>query len=245
MPEALPFIGREKERQRLGAAARHRHSLLVLGAAGMGKTRLISEAIPPDEALYARGEPSLHRLLVALARAMIAAKHAAFLDRARPPANVEAWLGGQPSIHLKGLLWNALQAAPALVILDGITGAGFPTYRFLQRLYHMPGMALLASARDRASLGALGRLFWHPAGTVNLSPLSEREAEHLFESAADRYQLRTLDLGDFREKVLESAGGNPGQIIEMCRMAAQPQYHSGRYIKFSPLRIDTVIKFGF
>jgi hypothetical protein len=30
----------------------------------------------------------------------------------------------------------------------------------------------------------------------------------------------------------------------MCRLAAQPQYRSGRYVKFSPLRIDTVIKFG-
>jgi hypothetical protein len=29
----------------------------------------------------------------------------------------------------------------------------------------------------------------------------------------------------------------------MCRLAAQPQYHSGSYIKFSPLRIDTVMKF--
>jgi hypothetical protein len=30
----------------------------------------------------------------------------------------------------------------------------------------------------------------------------------------------------------------------MCRLAAQPQYHAGRYIKFSPLRIDTVMKFA-
>jgi hypothetical protein len=244
MPKELPFIGRDKEKQRVVTAVQKRESLLVLGAAGMGKTRLFSEALPSGEALYMRWETSLHSLLVMLARTLIAAEHTAFLDRAKPPRTVEAWLGAQQSIHLKGLLWNALQAAPTLVILDGITGAGFPTYRFLQRIYHMRGMALVASARDRASLGALGRLFWHPAGILDLAPLSEREAEHLFESAADEYQLRSLDLGDFREKVLASADGNPGQIIEMCRLAAQPQYHSGRYIKFSPLRIDTVIKFG-
>jgi hypothetical protein len=29
----------------------------------------------------------------------------------------------------------------------------------------------------------------------------------------------------------------------MCRLAAQPQYVSGRYIKFTPLRIDAVMKF--
>ena len=62
-------------------------------------------------------------------------------------------------------------------------------------------------------------------------------------AATDRFQLRNLHLDEFREKVLESAHGNPGQIIEMCRLAPQPQYHSGRYIKFSPIRIDTVMKF--
>jgi hypothetical protein len=244
MPEDLPFVGRAKEKQRGGAAARHRQSLLVVGVAGIGKTRLISEAVPAGEALSIRWETSLHKLLVAFARSLILARHRAFLDRAKPPANIEAWLGAQQSIHLKGLVWNALQAEPALVILDGITGAGFATYRFLQRLYHMPEMALLASARDHASLGALGRLFWHPAAIMKLAPLSEREAEHLFESAADQYQLRGFDLGDFRGKVLESAAGNPGHIIEMCCLAAQARYRAGRHIKFSSLRIDAVIKFG-
>ena len=60
----------------------------------------------------------------------------------------------------------------------------------------------------------------------------------------DHFKLRQLDLDEFREKVLESARGNPGQIIEMCRLAAQPQYHAGRYIKFSAIRIDTVTKFS-
>jgi hypothetical protein len=79
---------------------------------------------------------------------------------------------------------------------------------------------------------------------LSLSPLAERDAEQLFEAAADCFKLRHLDLDEFREKVIESARGNPGQIIEMCRLATQPQYHVGRYIKFSPLRIDTVMKFA-
>jgi hypothetical protein len=122
----LPFIGRDKEKLRVVTAVQQRESLLVLGAAGMGKTRLFSEALPSGEALYMRWETSLHSLLVMLARALIAAEHTAFLDRAKPTTNVDAWLGAQQSVHLKGLLWNALQAAPALVILDGITGCEVP-----------------------------------------------------------------------------------------------------------------------
>jgi hypothetical protein len=105
-------------------------------------------------------------------------------------------------------------------------------------------MALFATSRDASSLGALARLFWNPAKVLNIPPLPARDAEQLFESAADSFKLRHLDLNDFREKVLDSARGNPGQIIEMCRLAAQPQYQAGRYIKFSSLRIDTVVKFA-
>jgi hypothetical protein len=75
-------------------------------------------------------------------------------------------------------------------------------------------------------------------------PIRERDAGQLFEAAADHFKLRNLDLDDFRDKVLESARGNPGQITEMCRLAAQPRYHAGRYIKFSPLRVDTVMKYS-
>jgi hypothetical protein len=105
-------------------------------------------------------------------------------------------------------------------------------------------MALFAASRDALSLGALARLFWNPAKVVNIPPLHDRDAEQLFEAAADHFRLRELDLDEFREKVLESARGNPGQIIEMCRLATQAQYHAGRYIKFAPLRIDTVMKFA-
>ena len=125
-----------------------------------------------------------------------------------------------------------------------IAGASFPTYRFLQRIYHTRGMALFAASRDAFSLGTLARLFWNPANALHIPPFHEHDAEQLFEAAADHFKLRNLDLDEFREKVLDSARGNPGQIIEMCRLATQAQYHAGRYIKFAPLRIDTVMKFG-
>jgi hypothetical protein len=105
-------------------------------------------------------------------------------------------------------------------------------------------MALFEASRDTVRLGALARLFWDPAKAIHIPPLPERDAEQLFDAAAGHFKLHNLDLDEFREKVLASARGNPGQIIEMCRLAAQPRYHVGRYIKFSPLRIDTVMKFA-
>ena len=244
MEPQLPFIGMAKEKQRLSLAFGTGDPLLVLGPHGSGKTRLIQEAfLNNHHMLYIAWAPTLHALLTAMARALIAARHADFLRRAKPGADPEAWLATQTSIHLKGILWSAMESSPVPMVLDGVAGASFPTYRFLQRIYHTHGMALFAASRDAFSLGALARLFWNPAKALNIPPLHERDAGQLFEVAADRFKLRDLDLDEFREKVLESACGNPGQIIEMCRLATQPQYLAGRYVKFAPLRIDTVMKF--
>jgi len=245
MEPELPFVGMARETQRLSLAFGTGDPLLLLGPQGSGKSRLIREAFSGNRrVLYIAWEPTLHALLTAMARSLIAARHAGFMSRANPGADPETWLAAQTSIHLKGILWSAVESSPAPMMLDGVAGAGFPTYRFLQRIYHAPGMALFAASRDAFSLGALARLFWNPAKALNIPPLHERDAEQLFEAAADHFKLRNLDLDEFREKVLQSARGNPGQIIEMCRLAAQPQYHAGRYIKFAPLRIDTVMKFA-
>jgi len=244
MESQLPLVGMAKELQRVSLAFGAGDPLLLLGAQGSGKTRLIREALQCNRhVLYIAWVPALHALLAAMARALIAAHHPGFRRCALPGRDPEAWLASQPSLRLKGLLWTAMEVSPVPIVLDGITGPSFPTYRFLQRIYHTRGMALFAAARDAVSLGALARLFWNPAKALHIPPLHERDAGQLFEAAAGHFQLRSLDLDEFREKVLESAGGNPGQIIEMCRLAIQPQYLAGRHIKFAPLRIDAVMKF--
>ncbi len=245
MEPKLALVGMAKEKVRIDAALAKRESVLLLGPAGAGKTRLLREAaaVHPD-VLYVSWAPTLHALLVAMARVLILAGHSEFLGRANPGRDVETWLGIETSVHLKGLLWNALETAPVPLVLDGIARAGFPTYRFLQRIYYTDGMALFAASRDSVSLGALGRLFWNPGKIVSIPPLNDRDAGRLFEAAADYFELRDLDLFEFRDKVLENAHGNPGQIVEMCRLATQPKYIAGRYIKFAPLRIDTMIKFA-
>ncbi len=244
MEAKLPFLGRAKERQKLLAAFRDKQPVVLFGPRGSGKTRLIEETICRHPGtLYVGWQDTPHSLLAAIARALIASGHSEFERRAQFDTPPEAWLSRQTSSHLKALIWNAVEAMPVALVIDGVNHASFPTYRFLQRLYYTPGTWLVAAACDSMGLGALSRLFWDRRQIVQLAPLSERESGELFETAADHFRLRNLELDEFREKVLDSASGNPGQIIEMCRLAAQPQYVSGRYIKFTPLRIDALMKF--
>ena len=55
------------------------------------------------------------------------------------------------------------------------------------------------------------------------------------------FGLNPFDVDDFGRKVLASAHGNPGQILTMCRLAARPEYHDGKHIKFLPLRMDALM----
>jgi energy-coupling factor transporter ATP-binding protein EcfA2 len=247
MDGLFPLIGRSNEVERLASALRKRESLLLIGPAGSGKTALIRTAIrripATGEILYLRYSANLHHLLVDLARCLLAIRHKSFQNMAHVSSEAEKWLSHQTSVHLKGLLWSALEAEPGIVILDGIDGASFPIYRFLQRLYFAPGMAIFAATKDVRSLGALSRLFWDPRRELQLRPLQHVDAERLFDLAVNQFGLEHLDIGEFKEKVLESAHGNPGEIIEMCRLASNPMYVSGRHIKFVPLRMDVLMRF--
>jgi AAA ATPase domain len=237
-----PLIGRSSEIDRLRNSVRQRQSLLVLGPAGSGKTFLV-RTIAEEDFIYLKYPATPHQLLTDLASALLHSGHRTFLGLAQPAGDLDNWLAMQTSVHLKGLLCTSLEAEPRAVILDGIDRASFPTYRFLQRLYFAKGMAFVATARDAVSLGALGRLFWDPRATLHLEPLNHADSRRLFDIAADQFGIRDLDVQEFRDKVLESARGNPGQIVEMCRMASNPMYVTGRHIKFAPLRIDVLARF--
>jgi len=245
----LPLVGLLTERRRLLEAVRSRESLLLLGPRGSGKTKIIRSVIRDlparNDLIYVQYSSTLHELLISLTRALLESGHKNLRRLAPAGPDPEAWLSRQTSIHLKGILWNSLEAEPRTIILDGVDGASHPVYRFLQRIYFARGMAIFAASRDVLALGALGRLFWDPRKVLQFQHLSETDAEQLFDLAADRAGLRSRDvnLEEFREKVLDAASGNPGQIVEMCRLAANPQYITGRHIKFAPLRIDALMKF--
>lgn len=241
----LPLVGFREEKRRVREAFLAGESLVILGPRGAGKTRILRSALTDTgrPAVYFTPPPVPHEFLARLSVALAQRQHPGFV-RDLPDAQSRAkWLAKQTSVRLRGLLWSAFEAEPVPLILDGVAAAGPGLYRFVERLYFTPGVTIIAAARDRRRLGTLERLFWDPRHVVQLGPLRPSEALALFASAVTHFQLDALDLDDFRERVLASAHGNPGQIVEMCRRAAEPCYQSGRHIKFAPLRIDTMMRF--
>jgi hypothetical protein len=227
----LPLIGRREELKELGRALRDRRSRLILGSPGAGKSRLIQEAtLAEGMACVTLLRPrQLHQLLVDCAKKLnCRVRRFPSIDRAT-------------TIALKPLIVDSLQHTPRCVVVEDIVAANPGMYRFLQELYHVPGVSLIISATSRSNLGFLQRLFWDPREEISLGPLNRSDAQCLFDQAADRFQIQEMNVEDFRSKVLTAARGNPGQIVSMCRFAIRPEYHVGRYIKFLPLRIDVLI----
>lgn len=227
----LPLIGFERELSRLQKAFERRESLLLLGARGSGKTTLLRAALRESGtgAIYVRSSAVLHDLLVNLARSL----------RLADPTP-----GSGTSMHLKGILWTAMEENPVTIVLDDIQGSGPRNYRFLQRLFHMKGVGIIAAARDYNSLGALSRLFWDPRLVVNVPALTQPQSTELFNELAPQFGLTHLDIDEFRRHALEAAKGNPGEIVEMCKLAGRPQYQHGSRVKFAPLRIDALMNLG-
>lgn len=226
----LPLIGRRAELKELLGALRERRSRLILGPPGAGKSRLIREAVcgAGQDCIVLQRPGAPHALLIECAR-QLGCRSGRYptLDRAT-------------SIALKPLVLDSLRRTPRCVVIEDLVDADPRMYRFLQQLYYVPSVCLIVSATSRDSLGFLRKLLWDPREEISLGPLGRSEAQCLFDAAADRFELRTLDLGDFRRKVLAAARGNPGQIISMCRLAARSEYQTGRHIKFLPLRIDAL-----
>jgi hypothetical protein len=215
------------------SALKSRQSRLIVGPAGIGKTRFLEECIAGSGQRVVRVEqpPVLHYLLVRMAE-HLGCRSARYSSAARAT-----------SIHLKPLVLNAIRAKPAVVIVENLESRDPRMYRFLQELYYIPGANLIITARSMDRIGYVRKLLWDPREKIVLKPLSRPESIALFEAAARIFRLESFDLDDFRTKVIDAAHGNPGKIIAMCRLATQPEYRSGRYIKFLPLRMDMLSAF--
>jgi len=229
----IALVGRRNEVGALSAALRSRQSRLITGPAGIGKTRVLQECLSSSrQPFLSIPKPVvLHDILVRLA------------ERLHCTSDRFPVLRHATTVHLKPLVLNALRATPHCVILEDVERVEPRMYRFLQELYYVPNTCLIATVRSRTRMGHLRKLLWDSREELALKPLTRMESLRLFAEACRVFRLDPFDLDDFRQKVIDAARGNPGQIVGMCRLAGQSGYRSGRHIKFGPLRIDLLSGF--
>jgi class 3 adenylate cyclase/tetratricopeptide (TPR) repeat protein len=226
-----PMIGRERQRKLLEeafanvVAERTCHLFTILGAAGVGKSRLAQEFLSGlEDATIVRGRCLSYGEGISYWPVTEVVKQLVPHGTTGPLAAI---LGGEPAPGsseeiawaFRKLLESNAAERPVVVVFDDLHW-GEPT--FLDLVEHVADLSrgaailLLCMARPelldvRAAWGG-GKL---NATNVSLEPLAPEEAAHLIEALSDGIDDK------LRERILEAAGGNPLFVEEMLAMAAE------------------------
>jgi hypothetical protein len=244
------IIGRKAESLRLHQAIRKRESLLICGPAGIGKTALLSKVLAEIPEDMTRSVISVDGLvgLQPFLRALLQRLHEAGDSTLRRQLRAEgvggggfkSWLKGQSTSRLKGAVYRSMQMASYWVFLDHVpplTRAVGKVVRELVWMRNTP-VYLLARGSSPEEVGHDANTYWDERQRLILGPLHESAARELLESCIRRFGLARLNLDDFRKKVLSMSGYNPGALVKMCELAAEPRYHYDSRIKTRLIHID-------
>jgi hypothetical protein len=237
----------------LRRAIDRRKSLLILGPLGIGKTRLIAEIIkslPRDRAeacIYLPAVAGLRETLTRLLQSLYAAQDSTLRRQMRADGfcsgEFKAWLKAQPSSHLKGTLYRAVEKRSYWIFLDQVSVMTPPVAKVITELVRMrdtPVYLLTRSLQGKAADHLLN-VYWSNEHRLSLGPLPETAARSLLESCIEGFALAHLDLSTFRREVLRLSGRVPGAIVQMCVRAADPCYQYGLRPKTRLLHLDSLL----
>jgi class 3 adenylate cyclase/predicted ATPase len=231
------FVGRDRERGLLREAFEHAvssracHLFTLLGAAGVGKSRLVAEVLEELDATVVRGRCLSYGEGITYWPAVEAVKPLRPDERELPPPvarPLAALLGGDEeaaadeiAFAVRKLFEEAARERALVVVWDDLHW-GEPT--FLDLVEHVADWSrdapilLLCLARpelldERAGWGG-GKL---NATTVLLEPLERDVCEALLDALAPDFDPA------LRRRVLESADGNPLFVEEMVAMVRESE----------------------
>ena len=226
------LIGREKLIANVANYIQNGRSVLVVGAAGMGKTAILQAVaqrlLQPGTSrtvLYCGEATKLRKTLQLLAEGLY--------DRrgARPTVTTGARVVSRrrmarlPIRILRRFVLRYLKAGQFAVLLDHLKLVRGTYASFVDQLVEDVGVPIVAAACS-LSPDETGRLWWVGWNftVIEVTPLSRKDARRLIEHCLDRAHIDLPDRQDFASGVTKRAGGNPRIIVRLCQMASAPQY---------------------
>jgi hypothetical protein len=237
---------------RLRQALEDRQSLLIWGPAGIGKTALVMKVLKDlpsavaGSTIYLSGVDGLQPLLRSLLRRLYEVEDPTLRQQLHNEgvreATFDSWLRSLPTSRLKGALYRSMEAGQYWVFLDHLpplTHAVAKVVKELVRMRDTP-VYLLARGLSEAEIGRVTDLYWSDRQRLSLGPLPQRAARDLLEWCIRRFSLARLNLEGFPE-LLRLSEQNPGTLIKMCALAAQPRYQYGSQIKTKLIHIDSLV----
>jgi class 3 adenylate cyclase len=216
------FVGRDAELQSLAAAweqvqAQARCELVtVVGDAGVGKSRLVAEALDAVEARVVRGRCLPYGEGITYWPVVEVVKQLAVLPSDPAAAAAIRSLLGESDVGTSGdeIAWAFRklleEQAPLVIVLDDIQWGEETFLDLVESTALLSARApLLVLCMARPEL-VEQRPNW--PGTLRLQPLPVEQADELIGDQVS---------GELRERIAHAAGGNPLFISEMLAMAAE------------------------
>jgi DNA-binding SARP family transcriptional activator len=229
-PHESALVGRDEERKALRAAlhARRPRVVLLSGAAGIGKTRLVAEAAAEARTagatvLYGHadeGHPVPFGALVTALRGLPLDALAEFEPEQATLASVMPELRGRLTagegpelcLALSTVIGELARRGPLLLVLDDLHWADHDTLLLLRHLARSAPLAILGAFRDDEPDAGLAGLI------AELH--AERVLSHVPVRGLDLAATRALvgaDAPELVDVLWEATGGNPFLIEELLR----------------------------
>jgi len=255
MPEIGSFVDRKNDSRWLENAIVEGQSLMLCGAAGIGKTALASKVIAglpagwAGRCLHVRGAKDLRGLLYQLICRLYEAENPNVrrLLRAEGVAAVisPASLRKVSTSRMKGIIYTSLDGGDYRVFFDHLPPLTKAAAKVIKELFWMRHTPVYLLVRDEAPqrIEQVCRFFyWGEQERLTLLSLPPEAAAELLQACVERFGLTQLELSDFRREVLALSRGIPGAIVNMCMLAGQPRYQFGSRIKTKAVYIDYLLR---
>jgi hypothetical protein len=242
-PSAI--YGRDVEMEQLQKLISRGGSFLLYGPAGVGKTLLLKHvAGEVAEMLYCEDSSSSQVVFRTLAARLLERKNRHVL-RACGASGMDA-INEKSAVAMRGIVTEGLQEGSYWIALDHLQSPSQSFAAGLKDVCSRTGSRLMAVARSAhmEDVGFLLPMFSDRSEKYAVRNFDLDTAKEFAARTAAAMQLNAANRDEAIEAIVRYSKGNPGAILAMLQMAANPKYVAHEHVKLSPLYIDFRLRGG-
>ncbi|MFZ0287424.1 MAG: AAA family ATPase [Terriglobales bacterium] len=239
------IYGRDAEIEQLSQMVSRRRSFLLYGPAGVGKSLLLKHlAGATPGMLYCDDSSSSQMVFRQLASELFARKNQHVLHACEPDG-LNA-IASKSAVAIRGIVTEALRAGSYALVIDHLNSPSQSFSAAVKDVCNRAESRLIAVARSEhmEDVGFLLPMFPNRSEKCALRNFDSNTAREFALQTAQEMQLSATNRDEAIEKIVDYSKGNPGAIVAMLEMAANPRYVTHEHVKLSPLYIDFRLKWS-
>jgi len=240
-----PIYGRDAELEQLRKLLSRRHSLLLYGPTGAGKTLLLTTLIKDfSGALYCKDSSGSQIVFRTLVAELWAKKNHRVLHACGKSGL--AAIKDKSAVSIRGIVIEALREASYWIVLDHLQCPSQSFATALKDLCSGTTTPLVAAARSAhmEDVGFLLPMFPDRSDRLALNDFDLDTARQFALQTARQMKLDAANQEEVIDKIVHYSQGNPGAIRAMLEMAANPKYIAQQQVRLVPLYIDFRLRWG-